>query len=37
MENNGHIPALVQTFSYVENGELNLVVKTAQPLTCITV
>ena len=37
MDNNCHIPDLVQAYSYVENGELNLVLKLAQPLTSMTV
>ena len=28
---------LVRAFSYVENGGLNLVLKLAKPLTCMTV
>ena len=37
MDNIGHIPDLVQAFSYVENGGLNLVLKLAKPLTSMTV
>ena len=37
MDNNCHIPDMVQAFSYVENGGLNLVLKLAKPLTCMTV
>ena len=36
MENNCHTPDLLHTFPYVENGELNLVLKLAKPLTLIT-
>ena len=38
MDNNCHIPDLVQAFSsYEENNGLNLVLKIAKPLTCMTV
>ena len=37
MDKNCHIPDLVQAFSNVENGGLNLVLKLAKPLTCMTV
>ena len=37
MVNNCHIPGLVQTFAYVENDGLNLVLKLAKPLTSMTV
>ena len=35
MDNNCHISDLEQTFSYVENGRLNLVLKLDKHLTCI--
>ena len=37
MDNNWHIPDLLQALSYVENGVRNLVLKLAKPLTCMTV
>ena len=37
MDNNCHIPDLVQAFSYVDNGGLTLVLKLAKSLTCMTV
>ena len=37
IDNNYHIPDFVQAFSSVENGRLNLVLKLAKPLTCMTV
>ena len=38
MDNNYHIPDLVQAYSYVENGGLNLFFfKLAKPHTCMTV
>ena len=37
MDNNCHIPDLVQAFSFVENGGLNLVLKLAKSLNCMTV
>ena len=37
MDNNCHIPDLVHAFSYVENGELNLVLKLAKRFSCMTV
>ena len=37
MANNCHIPDLVQAFSYVENGGLNLVLYLAKLLPCTTV
>ena len=37
MNNNCHTPDLIQAFSNVENGGLNLVFKLAKPLTCMTV
>ena len=35
MDNICHISDLVQAFSYIENGELNLVLQLAKPLTCM--
>ena len=32
MDKNYYIPDLEQTFSYIENGELNLVLQLAKPL-----
>ena len=37
MDNNCHIPHLVQAYSYVKNGTLNLVLKLAQTHICLTV
>ena len=37
MDNNCHISELEQAFSYVEKGELNIVLKLAEPLTYVTV
>ena len=38
IDNNCHIPTLVHAFSYVENNRrLNLVLKLAKSLTCMTV
>ena len=37
MVNNCHIPDLVQAFSYVENGGLNLVVQLTKYLTFMTI
>ena len=37
MDKNCHIPDLVQAFSNVENGGLNLFLQLAKPLTCMTV
>ena len=37
MDNNCHIPDLLQSFSYVENGGLNLVLNLAKLGTCMTV
>ena len=37
IDNNCHIPNLVQAFSYVENSGLNLVFKLAKNLSCMTV
>ena len=37
MDDNCHIPDLVQAFSYEENAGLNLVLELAKPLTCMTV
>ena len=34
---NSHIPDSERGFSYVENGGLNLVLKLAKPVTCMTV
>ena len=36
MDNNCHIPYLVQTFSDVENGGLNTILYLVKPLTCMT-
>ena len=36
MDKNCHIPDLVQAFSNVENGGLNLVLKLAKPLTSMS-
>ena len=33
IDNSSHIPGSVRAFSYVENGELNLGLKLAKPLT----
>ena len=37
MENNCHIPDLVQEYPCVENGGLNLVLQLAKPLICMAV
>ena len=37
MDNNCNIPDLVHAFSYAENSRLNLVLRLAKPLTCMTV
>ena len=37
MDNNCHIPDLVQVFSHEENSGLTLVLTLAKPLTCMTV
>ena len=37
MDNNCHIPDLVQVFSYEENDGLNMVLKLAKAFTCMTV
>ena len=37
MDNNCHIPDLVQAFSYVENGGLNMVLMLVKLPTCMTV
>ena len=35
IDNNCYFPGLVQTFAYVENGGLILLLKLAKPLTCM--